>query len=118
GAPVAVGRVLGLGTRALVLVARIAGLVTYIAVAGYAVRRFVAARWLLVVCALAPVALFQAAVVSADGLTNAAVFLLLANVVAVTAAAPGRIDSRLVVEALVAVALLALTKPPYALLAF
>jgi len=116
GAAMAAGRALGLSTEELVRLARIVGLLAYLGFAVYAVRRFRGPRWMLAICAVVPVALFQASMVSADGITNGLAFLVLALGLQLAIAAPD-VDRRLVAEAAIAAALLALSKPPYLLVA-
>ena len=112
---IAVGRLFGLSTLAILYLARVAGVVAYAGIVTLAVRRLPMHRWILVTGALLPAALNQASTVSADGLTMALCFLVVAEALFLSTR-PERVR-RSLVELSVAVPLLALAKPPYVLFA-
>ncbi len=62
----------------VVILCRLAGLVMYLAGIYLALRVIPVGKWVLATLALAPMALFQAATLNADGFTNAASFLFIA----------------------------------------
>lgn len=74
---------LGGDTRAHVYAPRIAGLLAYLAVVGFAVHALRGTRfaWVLVAVALLPIAIFQSGTTTADTLTNALSLLLSALLV-------------------------------------
>ena len=61
-----VGRVFGASALAMTYLARILQVVAYIAIVALAIRRIPVHKWIVVVAALVPAVLFQAASVSAD----------------------------------------------------
>ncbi|MGW6727880.1 DUF2142 domain-containing protein [Nocardia sp. NPDC055029] len=67
------GEALGLNIGGLSLLTRLAGLITYLAVVGFALYalRERRSQWLVFTVAVLPIALFQAGTVTADTLTNA-----------------------------------------------
>ncbi len=62
----------------IVILCRLAGLFIYLAGSYLAIRVIPIGKWALTVLALAPMALFQAATLNADGFTHAAAFLFIA----------------------------------------
>jgi uncharacterized membrane protein len=60
------------------ILSRIAGLLLYLAGSYLAIRWLPVGKWVMMILALAPMALFQAATLNADGFTNAASFLFIA----------------------------------------
>ncbi|MBN1372627.1 MAG: DUF2142 domain-containing protein [Anaerolineaceae bacterium] len=61
----------------IVILCRLAGLFLYLAGSYLAIRVIPVGKWVLAALALAPMALFQAATLSADGFTHAASFLFI-----------------------------------------
>lgn len=116
-ATIAVGaaRVMGLSTLATLWAARFASLCAYLLLVALALRRLPRHRWLFAALALAPVCTFQAAMVSADGMTIALVFLAVA--LAVRAAGRSELVRRDIVEIGAVVLALGLAKPPFVLTA-
>lgn len=112
-AAIAVGRALRLSTLALLLAARLASLVVFVALVSRAIRRLPARRRTLAAVAIAPVALFQAATVTADTLTLALTVLVVADALHLAALPPGGVRPGLLVETAVASVALALAKQPY-----
>ena len=113
-AGVGLGRVVGLGVAGQLLLARLATLATYLALCLLAVRIAPRCRWALVVVALLPVSLFQAATsLSPDALTLAAVLLVVAVALRALEDRTGLSERRLALESLGASALLAVSKPTY-----
>ena len=77
---VAIGRLTGAGVSTQLVLARLASLAAYLALCAWAVALAPRAKWALVAIALLPVSMFQAATsLSPDGLTLAAVLLLIAT---------------------------------------
>ena len=111
-----VGRLLGLSTLALLYLARFAGVLAYASLLALAVRRLPVHRWILVAGGLVPAALNQASTVSADGLTMALTFVVVAEALHLSVVPTEKVRQSLV-EVGLAVVLLALAKPPYILLA-
>jgi uncharacterized membrane protein len=111
---IAAGRLARLPTLAIIYLARFTGVLVYAALLALAVRRLPIHRWVLIACGLIPASLSVAATVSADGLTLALSFLIVAEslhlAVGTTADASLR---RPLVEIAAACTLLALAKPPY-----
>ena len=109
---IALGRLLGLSTLVLLYLARTAGVVTYALLLSLAIRRIPTHPWVLVAVGLLPTALNQASTVSADGMTMALSFLLVAEALRLSLdeGAPRR---RILIESALAAAVLALAKPPY-----
>jgi uncharacterized membrane protein len=112
---IAFGRLLGLSSLELLYLARFAGVIAYVALLTLAVRRLPVHRWVLVAGGLVPAALNQASTVSADGLTMVLSFLIVAESLYLSTTSEK--VRRSLVEIGVAVVLLALTKPPYVVLA-
>ncbi len=111
------GRTFGASTFVLILLARLAELAAFIALLALAIRRLPSRAWILVVVALMPVALFQAATVSADAITNALALLVIANAFALTAQPVDRVPRGMLIETIAATIGLALCKQPYLLAA-
>lgn len=117
GAAIGVGvaRIVGLSTFATLLLGRLGGLIAYVFVVRRAIRRAGRAAWAVAVLGLAPVAVAQSALITADSLTIA--LALLAVVLALRAADPATpLDRGLLIEVGVVAAALGLAKPPYVLL--
>jgi uncharacterized membrane protein len=112
-----VGRWIGVSTLALVFLSRLAGLAAYIGITALAIRRLPARRWVLAVIALTPVALVQASTVSADGVTLALTFLVVAEALRLFMTPTAEITRAALIETAVATIALALTKQPYMLVA-
>jgi len=110
-----IGRGLGVSAFVLILLARLGELAAFIALVALAVRRLPSRAWILAVVALMPVALFQAATVSADAITNALALLVIADAFALTAQPVDRVPRGLLVETILATIGLALCKQPYLL---
>jgi hypothetical protein len=108
-----VGRLVGGSALALVYLARLFQLLAYVAIVTLAVRRLPSHRWVLVVSGLIPAALFQAATVSADALTIALSFLVVAEALRITCSAPEAVRRPMLVETAIAAVALGLCKPPY-----
>ncbi|WP_232535188.1 DUF2142 domain-containing protein [Nocardia terpenica] len=120
--PAAVGirlsEAFGLNVGATVQLTRIAGLVAYLLVVGFALRalRGFRIQWLAFTVAVLPIALFQAGTVTADTMTNA--LALLVSCLLVKGLFLGTRLSRVETgAALAATVLLPLSKPTYVLLA-
>ena len=108
-----VGRVFGASALAMTYLARILQVVAYIAIVALAIRRIPVHKWIVVVAALVPAVLFQAASVSADALTIALAFLVVAEALRLIVTPPGAVTRAMIVETGVAGVLLGLSKPPY-----
>lgn len=116
-AAILVGRVVGVDTLGLTAMARVASLFAYLGVAAVAVRRSTRAQWTLVVVALLPVALVQAAMSTGpDGMSLALVLLVVSSVLRLTDT-PDVSTRRFVAEAAVLGLALGLTKPIYGVVA-
>ncbi|MFC4124136.1 DUF2142 domain-containing protein [Nocardia rhizosphaerae] len=112
------GEALGLSVGGMYLLTRLAGLVAYLTVAGFALYALRGRRsqWLVFTVAVLPIALFQAGTVTADTLTNALAIMVSALVL--KALFLGDRLSRLETGALLAATIaLPLSKPTYVLLA-
>jgi uncharacterized membrane protein len=107
------GRLFGGSALVLVYLARLFQLLAYVAIVTLAVRRLPSHRWVMVVSGLIPAALFQAATVSADTLTIALSFLVVAETLRITCSAPEAVRRPMLVETAIAALALALCKPPY-----
>ncbi len=112
-----IGRTLRLSTLVTIWLARACQIAAYAALIALALARAPVRRTALLVLALAPVALAQAATISADPITFGLVFVLLAEVVALATAATTSLRARALVEIGLVVCALALAKPPYVVLA-
>lgn len=112
------GEALGLDVGGMVLLTRLAGLLSYLLVVGFALYALRAYRiqWLAFTVAVLPIAIFQAGTVTADTMTNA--LALLVSALLVKGLFLGREYSRAETLAyLAATLLLPLSKPTYILLA-
>ena len=112
-----IGRLFGASAFVLVLLARLADLAAFVALAALAIRRLPSRAWILAVLALMPVALFQAAAVSADAITTALALVVFADALALMARPVDDVPRGLLVETLLATLALALSKQPYFLAA-
>ena len=112
-----IGRTFGASAWMLILLARLAELAVFIALLTLAIRRLPSRAWILAVVALMPVALFQAATVSADAITNALALLVIAEALALTAEPVDGVPRGILIETIVATIALALCKQPYLLVA-
>ncbi|WP_216911001.1 DUF2142 domain-containing protein [Nocardia noduli] len=113
-----VAEVTGLDVGGLVLLTRLAGLLAYLAVVGFALWTLRAHRmqWLAFAVAVLPIAVFQAGTVTADTLTNA--LAILASVLLVKGLFLGeRLRGAETAALLAATVLLPVSKPTYVLLA-
>ena len=73
-----VGRPANLSALAIVHVSRFAGLISYLVLVWLAVRLMPYGKWILLVLAVSPIALFQATTISADAISNGIGFLFIA----------------------------------------
>ena len=112
-AAIRVSRWLGLSTLVTLWLARFAGLAAYVLLVGFALVRIPRWRGVLAVVALTPVCIFQAAMVSADGLTIALALLSIAMAMRLATPRPGLSATRALVEVGLLAAALGLSKPPY-----
>jgi uncharacterized membrane protein len=115
--PMAIGRAFGASTLALLYLGRLGGLVATIGLLSLAVRRMPTRAWMLATVALLPVTVFQAAMLSADGITIALALLVLALALDAAATPRGHLATRRLVEIAVATIALGFAKPPYVLFA-
>lgn len=112
---VGLGRLMGLGPAGMLLLARLATLMTSIAISVMAIRRTPWAPWAFVAIGLLPSTLFQAATsISPDALTTAMAMLVLASALRITAR-PERPWAPQLAEAVGLTLVLALCKPTYVL---
>lgn len=114
-AAIRVARGLGLSTLATLWLARFAGLVAYVLLVSFALVRIPRWRGVLAIVALTPVCVFQAAMVSADGLTIALALLAIAMAMRLASERPEISATRALVEVGLLGAALGLSKPPYIL---
>ncbi len=117
---VGLGRIVGAGVGVQSMLARLASLAVYLAMAGFAVAITPRGKWALVAVALLPASMFQAVTsLSPDGMTIAAVLLVCATALRAIDERPDRLLSnrRVVLEALASCTLLGLTKPTYLVVA-
>jgi uncharacterized membrane protein len=112
-----IGRLFGASPFLLVLLARLADLAAFIALAALAIRRLPTRAWILAILALTPVMVFQAATVSADVLTTALALVVIADALALMARPVDDVPSALLVETVLVTLALALSKQPYFLAA-
>lgn len=110
-----IGRALGLSTFALILLARLAQVVAYAALAFLAVRRIPRRKLVLAAFAIAPVALVQAGTINADAMTIALSLVVIAEAFHLAALPSEKIRAPQYCEAGVALLALALAKQPYLL---
>jgi hypothetical protein len=78
----------------VVIAMRMAGLLVYLAACYLAIRIIPFGKWMLAVLALAPMALYQAITLNADGFTNGVSFLFIAVTLYVYASAPENIHPK------------------------
>jgi uncharacterized membrane protein len=109
------GKLLNLPPILLVYFGRLGGLLGWIALIFYSIRLIPVGKWAMVALALIPVSLFQASMISADGITNALAFLLVALTLRFWLQKTHVTSRQLVVYGGI-ITLLALAKPTYALL--
>ncbi|MGW5308410.1 DUF2142 domain-containing protein [Nocardia thailandica] len=112
------GQALGLDVGSLFLLTRLAGLLTYVLVVGFALfaLRGTRIQWLVFTVAVLPIALFQAGTVTADTLTNA--LAILVSALLVKALFLGRrLPVAETAALLAATVALPLSKPTYVLIA-
>ncbi len=95
----------------VVILMRVAGLMVYIVGGWLAVRLLPLGKWVFVVLALSPMALFQATTLNADGFTNAVSFLFIASTLHVYANESATIQPRWVWALIGCSLLLGLAKP-------
>jgi uncharacterized membrane protein len=112
-----IGRLFGASPFFLVLLARLADLAAFIALVALAIRRLPTRAWVLAILALTPVAVFQAATVSADVVTTALALVVVADALALMARPVDDVPRALVVETVLVTLALALSKQPYFLAA-
>ncbi len=113
----AIGRAFGASTLLLLYLGRLGGLVATVGLLALAVARMPSRRWMLAAVALLPVTVFQAAMLSIDGVTLALALLVVALALDVAATPPGAVQRGRLVEIALATVALGLTKPPYILFA-
>lgn len=116
--PAAVGRWFGLSLELTLYLCRVAGVLAYAALLSLAVRRMPTHRWVIAIGGMLPVAVFQASVVSADGMVTALTLLVAALALRLSVDDELSFDRggrgrRVLVEAGIAAMALAWTKPPY-----
>ena len=117
---VGIGRIVGAGVGVQSMLARLASLAVYLAMAGFAVAITPRGKWALVAVALLPASLFQAVTsLSPDGMTIAVALLVCATALRAIDDRPDRLLSnrRIALEALASCTLLGLTKPTYLVVA-
>jgi uncharacterized membrane protein len=113
----AFGRGFGVSTLMLLYLGRLGSLFATVALLALAVRRMPTRAWMLATVALLPVTVFQAAMLSADGVTIALALLVLALALDVAATPRGAVTKGRLVEIALATVALGLAKPPYILFA-
>lgn len=114
-AGIALGRLVGFGPVELVYLGRLGNLIVATLVLWRAIRLMPLGRWALALFALTPAAVSSRASLSADALTTAAAFLMVAAV-AWLGWGPGTPTRRDRLRVVAAALLVCLTKLPYALL--
>jgi uncharacterized membrane protein len=85
-------RLLDLPVVPTAIAARLAGLLVYVVGAFFAIRFLPAGKWVMFTLAIAPMALYQAATLNADGYTMAACFLFISYTLKVFADRPAPIQ--------------------------
>jgi uncharacterized membrane protein len=113
----AVGRSVGASTLALLYLGRIGSLLATIGLLVLAVRRMPTRAWMLAAVALFPATVFQAAMISADGITIALALLAVALALDVAATPRGAVTRGRLIEIALTTIALGLAKPPYILFA-
>ncbi len=117
-AAIFVTRSLGAGTDTMLVAARLALLLAYVAVVTVAIRRTPRSKWAFCAVGLLPLAVFQSsASVSHDALTIAVSLVVVSSALRTMDAPPGATRTSLFVEAALLTTLLASCKPGYAVLA-
>jgi uncharacterized membrane protein len=114
---IGIGRIVDTSTLLLVYLARLAGLAAYVAIVALAIRRTPTHPWVFAACGLVPAALGQASTVTADTLTTALSFFVVASALRLAVTPADAIPRRWLVEAAVATVALGSCKPPYVVLA-
>lgn len=95
---------------------RLFALIVYLTIVYYSIKLTPARyKWLLLIIALLPTSLYQAATVSIDGLVNSMTFLLFSQFT-LSIHNEGRVDRRSAIIVLIILTVLAVTKVPYILL--
>lgn len=94
-----------------IMLMRFAGLLVYGAACYLAIRITPVGKWTLAVLALAPMAVYQASTLSADGFTNGASFLFSAVVLSLHARGSGSIQPKSIVALISCLLLLGFAKP-------
>ena len=102
------GRVANLPALPVFYLSRFAGLLSYLLLIWLAIRIIPFGRWMLLVLAVSPMALFQAATITADTISNGIGFLFIAGILEATQ--PVEIDGRQVGKFILYVFLLFLAK--------
>jgi uncharacterized membrane protein len=115
--PIAIGRAFGASTLLLLYLGRIGSLLATVGLLCLAVRRMPTRAWMLGAVALLPVTVFQAAMLSADGITIALAVLVLALALNAAATPRGELPARRLAEITFATIALGFAKPPYILFA-
>ncbi len=100
------------------ILCRIAGFLTYLGLTYFAIRLLPAGKWVMVVLALAPSALFQAATLNADGFTNGVSFVFTAVVLHLALGDQKVIPSRKIVLLILSILLVGTAKPGFIVLFF
>ena len=78
----------------VILLMRLVGFLFYLAACAWTIRRLPFGKWVFLVLALAPTALFQAATINVDGITNASAFLFIGYLLMVLAEQDQPIDGK------------------------
>jgi uncharacterized membrane protein len=115
--PMAIGRAFGASTLLLLYLGRIGSLLAAVGLLARAVRRMPTRAWMLATVAMLPVTVFQAAMLSADGITIALALLVLALALDAAATPRGGLSRGRLAEIALATVALGLAKPPYILFA-
>lgn len=116
-AGILLGRLLGFNPLPLTYLARLFNLLFWIFLITAAIRIAPTLKWVLLLLALTPMGLFQAASVSADAMTNGFSFFTIASLLYLAKGAVETIRAKQMVFLTVLLILLAMTKLPYILLA-
>jgi uncharacterized membrane protein len=106
----------GGGVNAMLVAARLAGLVTFLVLGTIAIRRTPRGGWALCAVGLLPITLFQAATVTPDTVTTAMVMLVLSSALRLMSKPEVRLRSAMIEVGVLSV-LLGLCKPIYVVLA-
>jgi hypothetical protein len=117
-AAVFAARKLGADTDGMLVVARFAVLAIYVAIVGFAIARAPRSRWALCAAGLVPVAVFQSASsISHDAFTTAVALFVVSSALRALDPPPTATTRALVIEALIASAVLGSCKPMYVVIA-